>query len=337
VRLLLGAAEAGFFPGIILYLTRWFPRPHRARIIGGFMAAGPLATVIGGPGSALLLALDGTLGLHGWQWLFIIEAVPSVVLSFVVLRRLTERPEDAAWLTADERDWLVARMAQEAQASRRDGAPSLAAVLLDSRVVMLCVAYFALIGSNNGLGLFLPQIVQSFGMTPSKATLLAALPFAVGVFGTAFWGWRSDRRRERRRHAAFPLLVGGCAIATAALVDDPRVRIAALAVAGFGMFAAMPVFWAMATSFLSQGSAAGGIALINAIGNLGGFLGPSVMGRTRDATGDYSAGLLALAAISVAAMAVVLAIREEAQTPAPAGSGPALAERLTTSRAGAIA
>lgn len=313
VRLLLGAAEAGFFPGIIFYLTLWFPSAYRARIIGYFMAAGPMSTVIGAPLSGLLLRLDGTMGLKGWQWLFIVEALPSLILSVVVWFYLTDRPSDAAWLKAEEREWLEARLAAEEQQRRTSGVHTLRHVLTTPKVLALCAAYFALIGTNNGVGLFLPQMVQSLGLTNLRASLVAALPFLVGGVAMVLWGRHSDRTRERRYHAAFPLLVGGLTLLTAAFVEDPVLGMAALTVTGFGMFSSMPVFWTLCTGFLTGTAAAGGIAFINSVGNLAGFVGPSVMGWARDYSGGYALGLLLLAGASFIGMSIMLTVRDDGQ------------------------
>jgi MFS family permease len=311
VRLLLGAAEAGFFPGIIFYLTLWFPTVYRARIIGYFMAAGPLSTVIGAPLSGLLLQLDGQLGLHGWQWLFIIEALPSLVLSVVAFFYLTDRPTDANWLQPDEREWLQTRLATEEQQRLLKHRYSVRQALLSGRLHTLSAIYFGMITANVGLGFFLPQIVQAFGMTTFRTTLVSALPYVVGLAGIVWWGRRSDRKRERRFHTAFPLLVASGAIALSTIFDSPLAKMAAFSAAGFGIFSAMPVFWTLPTFFLSGTAAAGGIALINSIGNLAGFVGPYVMGWTRDATGTYVTGSLILSAACFGATAVVLTLRDE--------------------------
>ena len=308
LRVLLGIAEAGFFPGIIFFLTLWFPAVYRARIIGYFMAAIPLSTVIGAPVSGLLLGMDGVAGLKGWQWLFVLEAMPALVMSVAVFFYLTDRPADASWLEADERTWLVTRLNQEQRVREAAREYSVKQALLDPKVWALSLVYFGAVATNYGLSFFLPQIVKAFGVTNVQAGLIAALPYVVGVVAIVLWGRRSDRKLERRYHLAFPLLVASCGIALSTALPDPTLKMAALSVAGFGIFGCLPVFWTFPTAFLSGAAAAGGIALINSIGNLAGFAGPYAMGRLKDLTGTYTAGLLSLSAVGFIAMIIVLAL-----------------------------
>ena len=306
LRVALGIAEAGFFPGIIFFLTLWFPAVYRARIIGYFMAAIPLSTVIGAPVSGLLLNMHGLMGLKGWQWLFLIEAVPALVLSVVVFFYLTDRPADAGWLAADERAWLVARLDQERRQREAVRDYSVSEALLNPKVLALSFVYFGAVATNYGLSFFLPQIVKAFGVSNVQAGVIAALPYLVGVVAIVFWGRRSDRKLERRFHLAFPLFVAAMGIAASTVTDDPRLRMAAFSIAGFGIFGGLPVFWTFPTAFLSGPAAAGGIALINSIGNLAGFAGPYAMGVLKDWTGTYTVGLLTLSAAGLMAMVVVL-------------------------------
>src|SRR5207237_169018 len=306
VRVLLGIAEAGFFPGIIFYLTLWFPAVYRARIIGYFMAAIPLSTVIGAPVSGLLLGLDGVVGLRGWQWLFVIEAVPALILSVVVFFYLTDRPADATWLEPDERAWLVARQQQEQTKRETVRRYSVAEALLNPKVLALSLVYFGAVATNYGLSFFLPQIVKAFGLNTFLTTVVSATPYVVGVVGMVWWGRRSDRVAERRLHTAMPLFLAAAGIAVSTVLDDPSLKMIALCVAGFGIFACLPVFWTLPTAFLSGAAAAAGIAVINSIGNLAGFAGPFAMGWIKDATGSYTGGLLLLAGLGVLAMGIVL-------------------------------
>ena len=308
VRILLGIAEAGFFPGIIFFLTLWFPAVYRARIIGYFMAAIPLSTVIGAPVSGLLLGLDGWRGMHGWQWLFIIEAVPAMLLSIVVFYYLTDRPADAMWLEPDERAWLATRLQQERAQKEKVRHYSVTEALLNAKVLALSLVYFGAVATNYGLSFFLPQIIKAFGVSNVQAGLITALPYIVGLVSIVWWGRRSDRKMERRFHLAFPLFVASAGLAAAALIDDPVAKMVALSIAGFGIFGGLPVFWTFPSAFLSGAAAAGGIALINSIGNLAGFAGPYAMGVMRDWTGNYTAGLLSLAGAGVTAMIIVLAL-----------------------------
>jgi D-galactonate transporter len=320
IRVLLGAAEAGFFPGIIFYLTLWFPTEYRARIVGYFMAAIPLSTVIGGPISGVLLYLHGGLGLSGWQWLFVIEAVPAILLAGVVFFYLTDRPADAAWLAADERSWLAERLAFEQRQRQAVRTYTVAESLVNPRVLGLSLVYFGAVATNYGLSFFLPQIVKAFGLNTFLTTVVAATPYVVGVIGMVWWGRRSDRVAERRFHTAFPLFVAAAGIAVSTALDDPTLKMLSLCVAGFGIFACLPVFWTLPTAFLSGAAAAAGIAVINSIGNLAGFAGPFAMGWIKDHTGSYTGGLLLLAGLGIIAVGTVLTLGHDnalERAPAP--------------------
>jgi MFS transporter, ACS family, tartrate transporter len=311
LRALLGVAEAGFFPGIIFYLTLWFPAVYRARIIGYFMAAIPLSTVIGAPMSGLLLGLDGLMGVKGWQWLFIIEAVPALILSVVVYFYLPDRPADSSWLQPEERAWLIGRLDEERRRRESVRHYSVTEALLNPKVLALSVVYFGCVAVNYGLSFFLPQIVKAFGVSNVQAGFISALPYAVGLIGIVWWGRRSDRLLERRFHLAFPLFLASAGIGLSTALDDPTMKMMALSIAGFGIFANLPVFWTFPTAFLSGPAAAGGIALINSIGNLAGFAGPYAMGRLKDVTGTYTVGLLSLSAVGLIATVIVLALEHD--------------------------
>jgi MFS family permease len=306
LRVLLGAAEAGFFPGIIFYLTLWFPTEYRARIVGYFMAAIPLSTVIGAPISGALLYLHGGLGLAGWQWLFVIEAVPAIILAGVVFFYLTDRPADAAWLAPDERNWLAERLEIERRHRESVHSFTVTQALMNPRVIGLSLVYFGAVATNYGLGFFLPQIVKAFGLNTFLTTVVSAAPYAVGLVAMVWWGLRSDRHVERCFHSAFPLFLAAAGIALSTALDDPTLKMLAFCLAGFGIFACLPVFWTLPTAFLSGAPAAAGIAVINSIGNLAGFAGPFAMGWIKDHTGSYTGGLLLLAALGIIAMGIVL-------------------------------
>jgi MFS family permease len=312
VRLLLGAAEAGFFPGIIFYLTLWFPSIYRARIVGLFMAAIPGSTVFGAPLSSALLYMDGFAGLKGWQWMFILEAVPAVILAFVVLWFLTDRPSEARWLNPEEREWLSGRI--EAEARQRVAARhfSVRQALTNGRVLALAFVYFGAVATNYGISFWLPQIVQDFGgLSKLEVGLITAIPYAVGLIGMIWWGRRSDAKLERKGHAAFALAVACTFIALSTAFSNPTLKMVCLSIAGFGVFAVLPVFWTFPTAFLSGAAAAAGIAIINSLGNLAGFIGPYAMGWIKDATGSFSGGLLFIAGCGLAAMVIVLLLPHE--------------------------
>lgn len=313
VRVLLGIAEAGFFPGIIFYLTLWFPAVYRARIIGWFMAAIPLSSVIGYPVSGAILGLNGAAGLAGWQWLFILEAAPALVLSVVVWFYLTDRPADARWLTTEERTWLQARL--NAETRQREAAHGLNVVqaLLNPKVLALSLVYFGAVATNYGTAFWLPQIVKGFGgLTNFQVGLVGAIPYVVGTIGMILWSRSSDARMERKGHAAIAFLFAAVGIAGSTLLDDPTLKMIALSVGALGVFAVLPVFWTLPTAFLSGASAAAGIAAINSIGNLAGFAGPFAIGWLKDMTGGFSAGLLAIAACAVMGLVIVLALGHDA-------------------------
>ena len=311
VRCLLGAAEAGFFPGIIFYLTLWFPAAYRARILGYFMAAIPLSSVLGLPVSGALLGMDGVAGLHGWQWLFVIEAVPALVLAVVVLYYLTDRPADAMWLPTANRTWLMRRIAAEEEVRTTAEHFSVGRALVNGRVLALSLVYFGVVASLYGLSFFLPQIVKQFGVSTQQNSLISAVPFVIGVAATLLWGRLSDQTGNRKGMAAIALFLTAAGILAAALLDDPVSKMAAFCVAAWGIFGTLAVFWTLPTSFLSGMAAAGGIAVINSIGNLAGFVGPYAMGAIKDSTNSYQGGLFLLAALAFVAMLIVLVLRHD--------------------------
>ncbi|NKJ46741.1 MFS transporter [Burkholderia sp. SG-MS1] len=322
LRILLGVAEAGFFPGIIFLLTLWFPAAYRGRVVGYFMAAIPLSTVIGGPISGALLSLDGHGGLAGWQWVYLIEALPAVFLSFAVLFYLTDRPADATWLAAEERDWLVARQKQEREHREAVRAFSVKEALINPRVLAIALIYFGANATNYGLSFFLPQIVKSFGLTNLQTGFVTSLPYIVGVISMVLWGRHSDRKLERRWHVAIALLVAAGGIAAAAALDNPVQKMIALSIAGFGIFGCLPVIWTLPAAFLSGAAAAGGIAAINSLGNLAGFFGPFAMGWIKDSTGGFGAGLLCLSGAGLVGVAAVLLLHHDASLEASASGLP---------------
>ena len=311
VRLLLGAAEAGFFPGIIFYLTLWFPALYRARMVGLFMAAIPISIVIGAPVSGFILGLDGVFGLRGWQWLFVLEAAPAVLLSVIVLFYLTDRPEAATWLADDQRAWLVARLAAERETREAAKRYSVTQALTDGKVLALAAVYFCSVASGYAIQFFLPQIVKSFGLSNVQTGFVTAIPYAVGLVAMITWGLRSDRRAERRGHAAVAYGIAAIGIAGGAVLDDPVLKMLAFSVALFGQNASLPVFWTLPTAFLSGAAAAGGIAIINALGNLAGFAGPFAMGALRDLTGNYLWGLLLVALLAIVGVIILLLLRHD--------------------------
>lgn len=311
IRFLLGAAEAGFFPGVILYLTLWFPQRERARAVGLFMTATAMAGVIGAPISSALLRMEGVWGLHGWQWLFLLEGLPAILLVPVVLSYMTERPADAKWLSADERAWLVREMEAEHVASGQ-AIVTLRAALGSPRLWIVSLPYFCIVIAFYGISFFLPQILQSVSEFGSATVvLLTAIPYVAATIGLVVVGARSDRARERRWHVAAPCLIGAVGFVLTVLVPaTPAFALTTLSIAAFGIWGTLGPFWAIPTALLRGTAAAGGIALVNSIGNIGGFVGPYLMGWIRDATGGYTAGLLTLAAILVLGAVIVLRLEQ---------------------------
>jgi ACS family tartrate transporter-like MFS transporter len=310
LRFLLGVAEAGFFPGILFYLTRWFRQKDRARAVALFMTAGTITGVIGNPISGSLLEMDGAAGLKGWQWLFLLEGLPAVILGISVLFLLTERPESATWLSDEERDWLTRELRSE-QADKEQGAGlSLVQTLTQPRVLILAAIYFLIASGGYGFELWLPEIVKSVsGAGNFHVTLLTAIPYLVATVVMVAVAHHSDRTGERRRHVAIPAFVAAAGFGAAAFLGNPVLALVALSLAWAGAKALQAPFWALPPAFLSGTRAAAGMALINSVGNLGGLAGPWIMGALRKSTQSYSTGLVASAIFFLAAGTAALAIK----------------------------
>jgi D-galactonate transporter len=308
LRLLLGACEAGFFPGIIFYLTLWFPAVYRARVISFFMLAIPISSIVGSPISGLLLNVTGW-GLDGWQWLFILEALPSILVGFCVLYYLTDFPRQARWLQPAEIAWLENVQATEKSNKENVEHLSLFQALTDVRILLCALVYFCLNAASYGVAFFLPTIIKGFGVSDTQTGLLAALPFVFGAVGMVLLGRHSDRTMERKGHVAVALLMAGVGIGLSGLVSSPVVIMALLCFAQIGVSAVPPMFWPLPASFLTGASAAAGIAAINSLGNLSGFAGPFAMGYLKDLTGNFTVGLLLLAGCAVLGAVVVMSLR----------------------------
>ncbi len=313
LRFLLGIAEAGFFPGLILYLTHWFPMRERARAVGLFMTATAMAGVIGAPISSALLQLHGAAGLHGWQWLFLIEGIPAIVLAPIVLTYMTERPADARWLASEEREWLTREMDRE-QAEHTHAHVTLRAAVTSARLWIVSLPYFCIVIAFYGVSFWLPQIVQgSSGFSSSMVVLLSAIPYVAATIGLVLFGSRSDRTGERRWHVASACLIGAAGfVLTVVAPQTPAVALMTLSIAAFGIWGTLGPFWTLPTQFLRGTAAAGGIAIVNSVGNIGGFVGPFLVGWVRDATGGFAAGLLMLATmLAVGALVTLMLPRLE--------------------------
>ncbi len=304
VRFLLGAAEAGLYPGMILYMTYWFPQATRARFIALFLAAVPLSNVIGAPLSGWLLGIEGTL--RGWQNMLLIEGIPSVLLGVAVLWWLPDSPRAAKWLTAEEKDIIAARLAEDQKADTQiSTVHGFWEMLKDKRVWILMIPDFSIVIGLYALGLWMPQMVKEMGFTNIETGWLVALAYFTAIASMVLLGLSSDRKGERAGHVAFAAVAGAAGLMGAALLRDPVLVIASFCLAASGIYGALAVFWTLPTALLRGTAAAAGLALINSFANLGGFFGPSITGWLKQLTGDYvlglevMAGMLCLAAVSV--------------------------------------
>jgi len=318
-RFLLGAAEAGFFPGVLVYLTHWFRYEDRAKAAALFMAAIPVANVIGSPLAGAILNVHWA-GWPGWRWLFVLEGIPAVILGFVTVYFLPDWPEEANWLEAEERDWITEELARQKEAKLAVGQISIGEALRMPRVILLTLIYFLSVTGIYGFAVWFPTILKrATGFSNFTVTLLAALPYAAGVVAMLLNGWHSDSSRERRWHTAMPLLLGAACLG-GALVSSGNLALAfaLMVVVGACTTAFLPSFWPLPTEFLTESAAAASIGLINALGNLGGFLGPYAMGYLRSRTGSFVPGLIVLLACMAGAgmLALLMPARRDGR---PAG------------------
>ena len=307
VRILLGTAEAGFFPGMVVYLTLWFPRADRARMFGLFNMAVPLSSVIGSPISVLILTyLDRVGGFAGWQWLFVIEALPAVIMGLVVLTVLPDRPDRARWLPPADRNWLAATLIQERADRESHERFSVLGALTDRRVLLMCLVAVGLVIGTTGVAVWMPQIVKAFGLTTMQTGFVAAIPSLAMAIAMVTSGRHADRTGERVWHVAAPFLASAAGFLLAAATASPVVGLIGLTVGAAGVGAATPNIWVFPTTLLTGGAAAAGVALINSVGSTGGFFGPAVIGWIRQVSGSFSGSLVFLAAMCVMAALIAL-------------------------------
>jgi MFS family permease len=338
LRFLLGFAEAGFFPGIILYLTYWFPARERARAVALFMTGSAITGIFGNPISgAILDFMTDVAGLRGWQWLFLLEGIPAVILGFIVFGFLRDRPADAPWLTPQERSWLMERLSREEEHREQQHGLTLLRALGEPRVWLLCLLYFTVAMGSNGFGFYLPTIIDekfkdlvptivdeylkvylpSFlheyleGRSKLVIGLLAAVPYLAAIVSMVLVGLHSDHTGERRWHVAVPAFVAAVGWVLSAYCQSPWLTLLALAVAAAGMYSMLAPFWSLPTSFLSGAAAAGGIALINSVGNLGGFIAPNVIGQVKEATNSFTGGMIAMAVVLFLGSVLALCVRHD--------------------------
>ncbi len=298
-RSLLGVAEAGFAPGVMVYLMRFFPDEDRGRAVTIYLAGNPIASIVGGPLSGAILSMNGILGIPGWRWLFVLEGIPSIVVGIVALWWLTEGPQEAGWLTAGERSWLAGRLRSEAAMKANTSPHSFVGVFRDPATLCLTLAKFLTLIASYGLSLWLPQIIKGFGNNLSNLEVgfLSAIPSAVAVAASIVVGRHSDQTGERIWHIATPAFVGAAAFAWAGVAGSPLVAMIAITIAYTGLWVSNTVFWTLPTSLLAGMSAAAGLALINSVGNLGGFVGPYLTGLIRGATTNYTWAYVMFAAV----------------------------------------
>lgn len=315
IRFLLGLAEAGFFPGVIVYLTHWFPMRDRARALSIFLIASPIAMIVGNYISGLMLDIgEGSnpmvLGMKGWQCIFVFWGIPAVVMGVVVVLALTDRPRQAKWLTMEEREALEGQLEKERAEHKSVAHTSVIKGLLNPNVLMLALAYFGVVTGNYGVEMFLPSILEDwYGLGSSTVTKLAMIPSCLVILGQLAIGWSSDHFHERRWHAITPIIIGAFGLIFATLTQGNLVlTVICFTIAATGMKAYMPAFWSLPNMYLTAAAAAGSIGLINSVGNLGGFLGPTIVGKVKTLTGSYDIGIYFLATTCLISSGVIFSM-----------------------------
>src|SRR6478735_11745047 len=327
IRFLLGAAEAGFFPAILFYLTLWFPAAQRVTVLGIFILAQPISNALGAPVSGLLLQMDGVLGLHGWQWLYIIEGIPAVLLGVLTPFLMTDRPRDAKWLSSDEREWLATTMDAELAAKSKGSSHNFFAGLKDKRTIVYSALYFGLVCGIYGLGLWMPTIVAALGkFSTAEVGFIVFIPYAVAAVFVYFWSKRADRTGKRAWHASVSMVLAGVGLVAAGylLPVNPFLAMVGLTLSAMGIYGAIAPVLSMPSAALTGAAAASGLALVNSLGNLGGFISPYAVGLLKDATGSNQSGLLFLSlCLCITAVATYLYARRRPE--GDAGLDPAVA------------
>ncbi|NUU31273.1 MFS transporter [Arthrobacter sp. C9C5] len=328
IRFLLGAAEAGFFPAILFYLTLWFPAAQRVTVLGIFILAQPVSNALGAPVSGMLLGLEGVAGLHGWQWLYIIEGIPAIVLGVITPFVMTDRPEHAKWLKPEERDWLATTMSKELAEKQKSGNHNFLAGLKDPRTLAYSALYFGLVCGIYGLGLWMPTIVKALGKFDTvQVGFIVFIPYAIAAVFVYFWSKRSDRTGNRVWHASASMVLAAVGLLGAGYLLPVNAVLAMvfLTLAAMGIYSAIAPFLAMPSAALTGAAAAAGLAMVNSLGNLGGFVAPYIVGILKDATGNSQSGLTFLAAcLAITAVATYLYARKRPEgVSAPRATAPA--------------
>jgi D-galactonate transporter len=314
-RFLLGAAEAGCFPGIIVYLIHWFRYNERAKAVAMFMTALPVSNIFGAPISGLILGINW-LGFAGWRWVFILEGIPAILLGVITIFYLTDRPRDAAWLPEDEREWITAGLEREKQLKKSVRTYSVWEAFRHRNVILLALAYFCAVTWVYGFTFWLPTILKGLsGYSNLQVSAIAAFPYCAGLVAMLVVGWSSDRTGERRWHVAFSLLaVSGGLFLSALTLDNVFLAVAMFCVAGAGLYSYLPGFWALPASFLTESAAAASIGLINSVGNLGGFVGPYIIGYLNTKTGSFYTGVIYLACSALLGAVLILLVKHSSKT-----------------------
>lgn len=314
VRFLLGAAEAGFFPGVIIYLSHWFRYQDRAKAVAMFMAAIPVSNIFGAPISGLILGINW-FGIEGWRWVFILEGFPAVILGIATIFYLTDRPKDAKWLTEDERNWISDKLEREKQMRKKAGELSIWQALRHRNVIFLTLGYFCAVTAAYGFNFWLPKILKDLsGYTNLQVSIIAALPYIAGLLAMLIVGWSSDRTKERRWHTSLSLVVVCLGLLFGALARENVVlAVSMFCVACAGLYSYLPGFWALPGTFLTEAAAAVSIGFINSFGNLGGFFGPYVVGYLDSKTGSFYSGLLYLSCSALVAAFLILMVKHSAK------------------------
>lgn len=317
-RFLLGAAEAGFFPGVIVYLSHWFRYQDRAKAVAMFMAAIPVSNIFGAPLSGLILGVNW-FGLAGWRWVFILEGFPAIILGIATIFYLTDRPKDAKWLAEDERAWISAELEREKELKKAQRNFSIWQAFRHRNIILLAAGYFCAVTAAYGFTFWLPTILKGLsGYTNLQVSLIAAVPYCAGLIAMIFVGWSSDRTRERRWHTAISLLAVSTGLFLSALAaDNVILAVVFFCVAGAGLYSYLPGFWAIPAAFLTESAAAASIGLINSIGNLGGFVGPYIVGYLNNKTNSFYAGIIYLSCSALIAAVLILLVRHSVPPPHP--------------------
>ena len=315
-RFLLGAAEAGFFPGVIIYLSHWFRSRDRAKAVAMFMTAIPIANIFGAPISGLILGVRW-FGYEGWRWVFILEGIPAIILGIATIFNLTNRPKGAKWLTEDERNWISSELEKEKLAQTSNGKLSIWQALRHRNVILLAIGYFCSVTSAYGFNFWLPTILKGLsGFTNLQVSLVSTLPYIAGLIAMLIVGWSSDRTQERRWHTSLSLLAVCLGLLFGALSQNYVVlSVSMFCIACAGLYSYLPGFWALPGTFLTEAAAAVSIGFINSVGNLGGFFGPYIVGFLDKKTGSFYFGIIYLSCSALVAAVLILMVRHSAQIP----------------------